>query len=162
MLARLIPIALLGLLLIELTVSSCETESTSTPGAILDEAIGLETLGGVFTPIIPKGESLPAVQSQVFSTASDNQTSVKIHVLAGNGSMAADNRTLGRFTVIDIPPAPRGVPQIDVSFEVDALGQFKISAVDLSESSGREFQVINESPDSSGIVQTRTDGDGTS
>ncbi|GGH84931.1 molecular chaperone DnaK [Pullulanibacillus pueri] len=93
-------------------------------------SLGIETMGGVFTKLIERNTTIPTSQSQIFSTAADNQTSVDIHVLQGERSMAADNKTLGRFQLTDIPPAPRGVPQIEVSFEIDANGIVNVKAKD--------------------------------
>ncbi|AER67079.1 chaperone protein DnaK [Thermovirga lienii DSM 17291] len=93
-------------------------------------SLGIETLGGVFTKIIERNTAIPVSRSQVFSTASDNQTQVEIHVLQGERPMAADNVTLGRFILDGIPPAPRGIPQIEVTFDIDANGILKVSAKD--------------------------------
>ncbi len=92
--------------------------------------LGIETLGGVRTPLIEKNTTIPASKSQIFSTAADNQSSVEIHVLQGEREMAADNKTLGRFILDGIPPAPRGVPQIEVSFDIDANGVLNVKAKD--------------------------------
>ncbi len=94
-------------------------------------SLGLETLGGVFTRIIDRNTTIPTKKSQVFSTAADNQTSVEIHVLQGEREMAKDNKTLGLFKLDGIPPAPRGVPQIEVTFDIDANGIVNVSAKDL-------------------------------
>lgn len=94
-------------------------------------SLGIETLGGVFTKLIERNTTIPTSKSQVFSTAADNQPAVDIHVLQGERSMAADNKTLGRFQLGDIPPAPRGVPQIEVSFDIDANGIVSVKAKDL-------------------------------
>jgi len=93
-------------------------------------SLGLETLGGVSTKIIDKNTTIPTSKSQVFSTAAENQPSVEIHILQGERPMAADNKTLGRFILDGIPPAPRGIPQIEVSFDIDANGILKVSAKD--------------------------------
>ncbi|MCL5012273.1 MAG: molecular chaperone DnaK [Patescibacteria group bacterium] len=93
-------------------------------------SLGIETMGGVFTPIIEKNTTIPTSKSQVFSTAADNQTSVEIHILQGERSMAADNRTMGRFILDGIPPAPRGIPQVEVTFDIDANGILNVSAKD--------------------------------
>lgn len=92
--------------------------------------LGIETLGGVATPLIERNTTIPAKKSQTFSTAADGQTSVEIHVVQGERQMAADNKTLGRFTLSGIAPAPRGIPQIEVTFDIDANGLVKVSAVD--------------------------------
>ncbi|MGQ9512917.1 molecular chaperone DnaK [Thermodesulfitimonas sp.] len=94
-------------------------------------SLGIETLGGVFTKIIERNTTIPVRRSQVFTTAADNQTSVEIHVLQGERPMAADNKSLGRFHLIGIPPAPRGVPQIEVTFDIDVNGIVNVSAKDL-------------------------------
>lgn len=93
-------------------------------------SLGIETLGGVFTPLIEKNTTIPASKSQVFSTAADNQTQVEINVLQGERPMAKDNKTLARFVLDSIPPAPRGVPQVEVMFDIDANGILKVSAKD--------------------------------
>jgi len=94
-------------------------------------SLGLETLGGVCTVLIPRNTTIPTSKSQVFSTAADNQPAVDIHILQGERSMAADNKTLGRFQLSNIPPAPRGVPQIEVTFDIDANGIVNVKAKDL-------------------------------
>ncbi len=94
-------------------------------------SLGLETLGGVCTILIPRNTTIPTSKSQVFSTAADNQPAVDIHILQGERSMAADNKTLGRFQLSNIPPAPRGVPQIEVTFDIDANGIVNVKAKDL-------------------------------
>ena len=94
-------------------------------------SLGLETLGGVFTVLIPRNTTIPTSKTQVFSTAADNQPAVDIHVLQGERSMASDNKTLGRFQLGNIPPAPRGVPQIEVTFDIDANGIVNVRAKDL-------------------------------
>ena len=102
-------------------------------------SLGIETLGGVFTKIIEKNTTVPVSKSQIFSTAADNQTSVEIHVLQGEREMAADNKTLARFILDGIPPAPRGVPQIEVTFDIDANGILKVTAKD--KATGKEQSV---------------------
>jgi len=93
-------------------------------------SLGLETLGGVMTTLIPRNTTIPTKKKEVFTTAADNQTQVEIHVLQGERQMAADNRSLGRFHLVGIPPAPRGVPQIEVTFDIDANGILNVTAVD--------------------------------
>jgi molecular chaperone DnaK len=93
-------------------------------------SLGIETLGGVMTKLIDKNTTIPANAEQVFSTADDNQTAVTIHVLQGERERAADNKSLGRFDLADIPPAPRGMPQIEVTFDIDANGILNVSAKD--------------------------------
>jgi molecular chaperone DnaK len=101
--------------------------------------LGVETMGGVRTPIIDRNTTIPAKRSQVFSTAADNQPSVEIHVLQGERPMAADNVSLGRFFLEGIPPAPRGVPQIEVTFDIDANGILHVRAKDLG--TGKEQSI---------------------
>ena len=93
-------------------------------------SLGIETLGGVMTKIVERNTTIPVSRSQVFTTAADNQTSTDIHVLQGEREMAKDNKTLGRFSLMDIPPAPRGIPQIEVTFDIDANGIVNVSAKD--------------------------------
>lgn len=102
-------------------------------------SLGIETLGGVFTKLIEKNTTIPTRKSEIFSTASDNQPSVEIHILQGEREMAAGNRTLGRFHLDGIPPAPRGVPQIEVTFDIDANGILNVSAKD--KATGREQSI---------------------
>ncbi len=94
-------------------------------------SLGIETLGGIFTKLIDRNTTVPTKKSQIFSTAADNQPAVSIHVLQGERAMAGDNKTLGRFDLIGIPPAPRGIPQIEVTFDIDANGILNVSAKDL-------------------------------
>ncbi|MGZ4857543.1 MAG: Hsp70 family protein, partial [Methanobacteriaceae archaeon] len=94
-------------------------------------SLGIETLGGVFTKLIERNTTIPTKKSQIFSTAADNQTSVDIHVLQGERSVASGNSTLGRFQLVGIPPAPRGMPQIEVTFDIDANGILNVSAKDM-------------------------------
>jgi molecular chaperone DnaK len=101
--------------------------------------LGIETLGGVFTQMIARNTTIPTRKSEVFSTASDNQTSVEVHVLQGERPMATDNKTLGKFHLVGIPPAPRGVPQVEVTFDIDANGIVNVSAKDVG--TGREQKI---------------------
>jgi molecular chaperone DnaK len=102
-------------------------------------SLGIETLGGVFTKLIEKNTTVPTKKSQIFSTAADNQPAVSIHVLQGEREMAANNKTIGRFELTDIPPAPRGVPQIEVTFDLDANGILHVSAKDMG--TGKEQSI---------------------
>ena len=103
-------------------------------------SLGIETVGGVFTKLIPRNTTIPTKQSQVFSTAADNQTAVSVHVLQGESEKAAENRTLGNFDLKGIPAAPRGVPQIEVTFDIDANGIVHVSAKDLGTGKGLSIQ----------------------
>ena len=107
--------------------------------------LGIETLGGVRTALIDRNTTIPTRKTQTFSTAADNQTSVEIHVLQGEREMANDNRSLGKFHLVGIPPAPRGMPQIEVTFDIDANGILNVSAKDVATGKGaghhhHEFQ----------------------
>lgn len=104
-------------------------------------SLGIETLGGVFTKLIERNTTIPTSKSQVFSTAADNQPAVDIHVLQGERQMASDNKTLGRFQLGDIPPAPRGVPQIEVTFDIDANGIVNVSAKDLGTGKSQKITI---------------------
>jgi molecular chaperone DnaK len=112
-------------------------------------SLGVETMGGVMTKVIERNTTIPAKKSQTFSTASDSQPAVSIHVLQGEREMSSDNRTLGKFDLVGIPPAPRGVPQIEVTFNIDANGILHVSAKDLG--TGKE-QAIQITP-SSGLSE---------
>jgi molecular chaperone DnaK len=116
-------------------------------------SLGIETLGGVFTKLIERNTTIPTRKSEIFSTASDNQTSVEVHVLQGERPMAADNRTLGKFHLVGIPPAPRGMPQIEVTFDIDANGIVNVSAKDMG--TGREQKITITS--SSGLSKDEID-----
>jgi molecular chaperone DnaK len=102
-------------------------------------SLGIETLGGVMTTLIPRNTTIPTRKSETFSTAADSQTSVEVHVLQGERPLARDNRTLGRFQLVGIPPAPRGVPQVEVTFDIDANGMVNVSAKDLG--TGKEQKI---------------------
>ncbi len=104
-------------------------------------SLGIETLGGVFTKLIERNTTIPTSKSQIFSTAADNQPSVEIHVLQGERQMAADNKTLGRFQLSGIPPAPRGVPQIEVKFDIDANGIVSVSAKDMGTGQAQSISI---------------------
>ena len=108
-------------------------------------SLGIETLGGVFTTMIKRNTTIPTSKSQVFSTAADNQSAVDIHVLQGERAMAADNKTLGRFQLTDIPLAPRGVPQIQVTFDIDANGIVHVSAKDLGTGKEQKIEIKSSS-----------------
>jgi molecular chaperone DnaK len=116
-------------------------------------SLGIETLGGVFTKLIDRNTTIPTRKSEIFSTASDNQTSVEVHVLQGERPMARDNRTLGKFHLVGIPPAPRGVPQVEVTFDIDANGIVNVSAKDLG--TGREQKITITA--SSGLAKDEID-----
>ncbi len=108
-------------------------------------SLGIETMGGVTTKLIERNTTIPTSHSQVFSTAADSQTAVDIHVLQGEREMAADNKTLGRFQLTDIPPAPRGVPQIEVSFDIDANGIVNVRAKDLGTNKEQSITIQSSS-----------------
>ncbi|HQG29754.1 MAG TPA: Hsp70 family protein, partial [Candidatus Ozemobacteraceae bacterium] len=116
-------------------------------------SLGIETLGGVCTKLIERNTTVPVTKRQIFSTASDNQTAVTIHVLQGEREMADDNRTLGKFDLVGIPSAPRGIPQIEVTFDIDANGIVHVSAKDLA--TGKEQKIRIES--SSGLSENEID-----
>ena len=116
-------------------------------------SLGIETMGGVFTKLIARNTTIPTSKSQVFSTAADNQPAVDVHVLQGERQMAADNKTLGRFQLTDIPPAPRGIPQIEVTFDIDKNGIVNVSAKDLG--TGKEQTITIKS--SSGLTDEEID-----
>ena len=116
-------------------------------------SLGIETLGGVSTPLIPRNTTIPTKRSETFSTADDNQTTVEIHVLQGEREMASDNRTIGKFQLTGIPPAPRGMPQVEVTFDIDANGILHVSAKD--KATGKEQKIRIEA--SSGLSDKEID-----
>src|SRR5678816_3181561 len=116
-------------------------------------SLGIETMGGVMTTLIPRNTTIPTRKSEIFSTASDSQTSVEVHVLQGERSLARDNRTLGKFHLIGLPPAPRGIPQIEVTFDIDANGIVNVQAKDLG--TGKEQKITITA--SSGLSKDEVD-----
>ena len=116
-------------------------------------SLGIETMGAVATPVIEKNTTIPTKKSQVFSTADDNQTAVTIHVVQGERKQAAQNKSLGRFDLADIPPAPRGMPQIEVTFDIDANGILNVSAKD--KATGKEQSIVIKA--SSGLSDEEID-----
>jgi len=116
-------------------------------------SLGIETLGGVMTTLIARNTTIPSKKSEVFSTAADGQTSVEVHVLQGERPMARDNRTLGKFHLDGIPPAPRGVPQVEVTFDIDANGIVNVQAKDRG--TGKEQKITITS--SSGLSKEEVD-----
>jgi len=116
-------------------------------------SLGIETLGGVMTTLIPRNTTIPTRKSEIFSTATDNQTSVEVHVLQGERQLARDNRTLGRFHLVGLPPAPRGVPQIEVTFDIDANGIVNVTAKDVA--TGKEQKITITA--SSGLTKEEVD-----
>jgi molecular chaperone DnaK len=116
-------------------------------------SLGIETMGGVMTTLIPRNTTIPTRKSEIFSTAADSQTSVEVHVLQGERSLARDNRTLGKFHLVGLPPAPRGVPQIEVTFDIDANGIVNVFAKDLG--TGKEQKITITA--SSGLSKTEVD-----
>jgi molecular chaperone DnaK len=115
--------------------------------------LGVETLGGVLTRLIERNTTIPTSKKEIFSTAADSQTTVDIHVLQGEREFARDNRTLGRFQLADLPPAPRGVPQIEVAFDIDANGILNVSAKDLGTGKQQSIEIKS----SSGLSEAEVD-----
>src|SRR5213075_1094187 len=116
-------------------------------------SLGIETLGGVMTPLIPRNTTIPTKKSETFTTAADSQTSVEVHVMQGERPLARDNRTLGKFHLVGIPPAPRGVPQVEVTFDIDANGILNVSAQD--KATGKQQNITITS--SSGLTKDEID-----
>lgn len=112
---------------------------------VIPLSLGIETLGGVMTTLIERNTAIPTKKSQVFSTAADNQPAVDIHVLQGERKMSTDNKTLGRFELMGIPPAPRGVPQVEVTFDIDANGILSVSAKDMSSGKSQQIKITAQS-----------------
>ena len=107
--------------------------------------LAIETLGGVATPMIPRNTTIPTKKTETFSTAADSQTSVEVHVLQGERPMASDNRTLGKFHLTGLPPAPRGVPQIEVTFDIDANGILNVTAKDMATGKDQKITITSSS-----------------
>ncbi len=120
-------------------------------------SLGIETLGGVFTKLIERNTTIPTKKSEIFSTAADNQSSVEIHVLQGEREMARHNRTLGKFHLVGIPPAPRGVPQVEVTFDIDANGIVNVSAKDLATGKQQQITITSSSGLSDGEIERMVD-----
>ena len=119
-------------------------------------SLGIETLGGVMTTLIPRNTTIPTRKSETFSTATDNQPNVEVHVLQGERPLARDNRTLGRFQLIGLPAAPRGVPQIEVTFDIDANGIVNVSAKDNATGKEQKITISN----TSGLSKEEVEPDG--
>jgi len=116
-------------------------------------SLGIETLGGVMTKLIEKNTTVPTKKSQTFSTAADSQPAVSIHVLQGEREMATNNKTIGRFELNDIPPAPRGVPQIEVTFDLDANGILHVSAKDLGTNKEQSIRITASSGLTEAVIE---------
>ncbi|MHC4694803.1 MAG: Hsp70 family protein, partial [Planctomycetota bacterium] len=119
-------------------------------------SLGVETLGGVMTRLIDRNTTIPTSKKEIFSTAADSQTTVDIHVLQGEREFANDNRTLGRFQLTEIPPAPRGIPQIEVAFDIDANGILSVSAKDLGTGKQQSIEIKSSSGLSEGEINKMT------
>lgn len=124
---------------------------------VLPFAVGIETLGGVFTKLIPEGSSLPLRHAEIFSTASDNQSSVEVSVFAGVRPLAKDNVSIGKFHLVGIPPAPRGMPQIEILFEIDNKGIVDVSAKDLGTGRQQKITITNLGPSKNDIERIMRD-----
>jgi molecular chaperone DnaK len=118
--------------------------------------LGVETMGSVSTPLIPRNTTVPTSKSEIFSTAADNQTSVEINILQGERPMAADNKSLGRFILDGIPPAPRGVPQVEVTFDIDANGILSVSAKDKASGKSQSIKITGSTGLSKDEVEKMT------
>src|ERR1700721_610938 len=116
--------------------------------------LSIETLGGVATAMIPRNTTIPTKKTEMFSTAADNQTSVEVHVMQGERPMARDNRTLGKFHLTGLPPAPRGVPQIEVTFDIDANGILNVNAKDMATGKDQKITITS----SSGLSKEKVEG----
>jgi molecular chaperone DnaK (HSP70) len=119
-------------------------------------SLGVETLGGVMSKLVPRNTTIPTQKSEIFSTAIDGQTNVEVHVLQGEREMASDNKSLGTFRLDGIPPAPRGIPQIEVKFDLDANGILSVSAKD--KASGKEQSITISGASTLDEINSRTDG----
>src|SRR5205814_8500 len=108
---------------------------------VIPLSLGIETMGGVATKLIDKNTTIPASRSQIFSTAADNQTSVEVHIVQGERAMARDNKSLGRFILDGIPPAPRGMPQVEVAFDIDANGILSVKAKDKATNKDQSIRI---------------------
>ena len=121
--------------------ASAQLYAAGVPLATLPLSIGIETLGGVATAMLPRGTPLPTTHTEIFSTASDDQPSVEVAVIQGERAFAKDDRAIGKFQLLGIPPAPRGVPQVQVTFAVDATGRLSVTALDLATKQARDVRV---------------------